>query len=167
VDFFAEISTLVHNENIRHLFGCDSLMRISLFFFAIGLGLAGFACGSKGGSDGSTPTVRSQFSSIQQEIFNASCNAPSCHGSGVKGGLSLIEANSYQQLTGTVSTLDKKNLPPFLRVKPGSPDSSFIIVKLTAPDTSQGEIMPKGSDRLSQDKIDAIRQWILDGAPNN
>jgi hypothetical protein len=52
-------------------------------------------------------------------------------------------------------------------VKPGSPDSSFLFVKIIGPDTSQGEMMPKGTDKLTQDNIDAVRQWILNGAPNN
>jgi hypothetical protein len=52
-------------------------------------------------------------------------------------------------------------------VKPGSPDSSFLYIKITSPDTTQGEIMPKGSDKLTRDKIEAVRQWIFNGAPNN
>ena len=61
----------------------------------------------------------------------------------------------------------KKNAPPFLRVKPGSPDSGLLFVKIIAPDTNQGEVMPKGADKLTQNSIDAIRRWILNGAPNN
>jgi len=63
--------------------------------------------------------------------------------------------------------MDKKDRPQLLRVQPGSPDSSFLLLKLIAPDTSQGEIMPKGTDKLSQNEIDAIRRWILSGAPDN
>jgi hypothetical protein len=52
-------------------------------------------------------------------------------------------------------------------VKPGSPDSSLLFVKIIAPDANQGEVMPKGADKLTQNSIDAIRRWILNGAPNN
>jgi hypothetical protein len=51
----------------------------------------------------------------------------------------------------------KKNAPPFLRVKPGSPDSGLLFVKIIAPDTNQGEVMPKGTNKLTQNNIDAIR----------
>ncbi len=61
----------------------------------------------------------------------------------------------------------KKNAPPLRRVKPGSPDSSFLFIKIIAPDTNQGELMPKGLGKLTQNSIGAIRQWILNGAPNN
>ncbi|HTY09904.1 MAG TPA: cytochrome c [Bacteroidota bacterium] len=124
-----------------------------------------FSCSSRRGSQ--DRPIEPKLSSIQKEIFDESCNAPSCHGSGKKGNLSLVKGNSFTQLVGVGSTMDKKNLPQFLRVKPGNPDSSFLVVKLIAPDSSQGEIMPKGADKLTQNEIDAIRRWILSGAPDN
>jgi len=108
-----------------------------------------------------------KFSSIQKVIFHERCNASSCHGSGMKGGLSLIEGASRLQLVGVASTVDKKHSTPWLRVVPGNPDSSFLIVKLTAPDSTEGEVMPRGNDRLSSRQIDSIRQWIRNGAPDN
>jgi hypothetical protein len=85
----------------------------------------------------------------------------------MKGGLSLVDGNSLQQLVSITGTADRKNLPPFLRVKPGSPDSSLLYIKITLPDSTQGELMPKGPDKLRQEDIDAIRQWIVNGAPND
>ncbi|MGA7159974.1 MAG: hypothetical protein WBZ48_03165 [Bacteroidota bacterium] len=111
--------------------------------------------------------IEPKLSSIQKEVFDENCNAPSCHGSGRKGDLSLVAGNSYTQLVDIQSTADKKNYPPLIRVKPGYPDSSFLFVKIIAPDTNQGELMPKANDKLTQNSIDAIRQWILNGAPNN
>ena len=142
-------------------------MRIAYFFPMLLIIVSAFACVSHDKSNANAEIPDTTFSSIQKAVFHESCSAPSCHGSGAKGGLSLLAGESYTQLAGVPSTLDKKNFPPFLRVKPGHPDSSFLLVKLTAPDSSQGEIMPKGSDRLSRSQIDAIRRWILAGAPNN
>jgi hypothetical protein len=85
----------------------------------------------------------------------------------MKGGLSLVDGNSFQQLVGVKGTSDRKNLPPFFRVKPGCSDSSFLYIKITLPDSTQGELMPKGSDKLTQEDIDAIHQWIVNGAPND
>jgi len=112
-------------------------------------------------------TVEPKLSSIQREIFDKNCNAGSCHGSGMKGGLSLVAGNSYRQLLDIAGSIDKKNVPAFVRVFPGNPDSSFLYIKITSPDTNQGEIMPRGNDRLSPEKIKSIRQWILDGARDN
>ncbi|MGA9407621.1 MAG: hypothetical protein WBW71_10860 [Bacteroidota bacterium] len=136
-----------------------------MFTFLFSLGV--LSCGSNGKSSSTGEAIEPKLSSIQKEIFDESCNAPSCHGSGRKGDLSLVAGNSFGQLVGIRSTADKKNLPPFLRVKPGSPDSSLLFIKIIAPDTNQGELMPKGADKLTQNSIDAIRQWILNGAPNN
>jgi mono/diheme cytochrome c family protein len=125
------------------------------------------SCNSQKKSDAPPKILEPKLSSLQQEIFDARCNAPSCHGSGVKGGLSLVGENSYRQLVGVRGTTDRMNTPPLFRVQSGSPDSSFLYIKITLPDTSQGELMPKGSDKLTPDEIEAVRQWIMSGAPNN
>lgn len=142
-------------------------MRVAPFFPILLIIISAFACTSRDKSNRNAEIPDTTFSSIQKIIFHQTCNTPSCHGSGAKGGLSLLAGESYQQLVGVRSTLDKKNFSPLLRVNPGYPDSSFLLVKLTAPDSSQGEIMPKGSDRLNQSQIDVIRRWILAGAPND
>ena len=142
-------------------------MRIPLIIFiALGSFLP-ISCTSKNGSNELAKPIEPKLSSLQHDIFDVSCNAPSCHGSGVKGGLSLTDSNSYKQLVGIEGSVDRKNRPSFFRVKPGSPDSSLLFIKITSPDTSQGELMPKGSDKLAKEKVEAIRQWIESGAPNN
>lgn len=165
--FFAEISTLQNYKSIKHKFRYFNLVRIPALLCTLLFSFAAFSCSSRGKSNLSGETVEPKLSSIQKEIFDKNCNTPSCHGSGKKGDLSLISGNSFAQLVGVQSTADRKNIPPFLRVKCGSPDSSILFIKIIAPDTNQGEVMPKGTDKLSQNSIDAIRQWILRGAPNN
>jgi len=165
--FFAKIFTLQNHNSIRNEFRYFNLIRIPALLCTLLFSFAALSCSSQGKSNSSGKTVEPKLSSIQQEIFDENCNAPSCHGSGKKGNLSLVAGNSFEQLVGIRSTIDKKNLPSFLRVKPGSPDSSILFIKIIAPDTNQGEVMPKGTDKLSQNSIDAIRQWILNGAPNN
>jgi hypothetical protein len=163
---FVEISTLWNHEYLSHGLWCLSLIRTPALLCTMLFSLAAFSCSSHGKSNPSE-LVEPNLSSIQKEIFDENCNAPSCHGSGRKGDLSLVAGNSFGQLLGVRSTADKKNFPPFLRVKPGSPDSSLLFIKITVPDTSQGELMPKGADKLTQNSVNAIRQWILNGAPDN
>lgn len=165
--FFVEISTLQNHSSIRHKFRYFNLIRIPAFLCILFFSFAALSCSSRGKSNLSGETVEPKLSSIQKKIFDENCNAPSCHGSGKKGDLSLISGNSFAQLVGVQSTADRKNIPPFLRVKRGSPDSSILFIKIIAPDTNQGEVMPKGADKLSQNGIDAVHQWILSGAPNN
>ena len=142
-------------------------MRIAMLLCAALFCMGFLSCGSNGKSGSSPQIIEPKLSSIQKEIFDESCNAPSCHGSVKKGSLSLVAGNSFAQLVGVRSTSDKKNIPPYLRVNPGSPDSSILLIKIVAPDTNQGEAMPKANDKLPQNSVDAIRQWILSGAPNN
>jgi hypothetical protein len=54
-------------------------------------------------------------------------------------------------------------VPSLLRVKPGDPDSSYIIQKLEGR-AAVGAQMPLGQAPLPQSTIDIIRQWISEGA---
>jgi hypothetical protein len=58
-----------------------------------------------------------------------------------------------------------------LRVKPGDPNASFIIIKLKSKnrvDSRYGSGMPfNAPGTLCQTSLDAITQWIMAGAPNN
>ena len=152
-----EKSTLVGDEILRHTFSMISLMRvISYAVLLVCLGI--FSCTSR------DPVAEPKLSSIQHEIFDRSCNAASCHGSGMKGGLSLLASGSHQQLVGVVSVGDHRTVLPLLRVNAGKPDSSFLYLKLVALADSQGVLMPKGADKLSQENIEAVRTWIANGA---
>jgi hypothetical protein len=51
------------------------------------------------------------------------------------------------------------------RVAPGDPDGSCLVLKLEGSVLSSGNAMPPPpAPALSQEKIDAIREWILQGA---
>ncbi len=51
-------------------------------------------------------------------------------------------------------------------VERGNPDESYIIKKLMG--TAEiGERMPFGGNPIATDHLNTIRQWILEGAPNN
>ena len=152
--------TLIGHEILRHIISMISLMR-SISSAALFLCLGIFSCTSR------EPVAVAKFSSIQHEIFDKSCNAPSCHGSGMKGELCLIAGSSRQQLVGILSAGDHRNAPPMLRVNAGKPDSSFLYLKLVALADSQGVLMPKGGDKLSQENIEAIRAWIANGAKDD
>lgn len=114
-----------------------------------------------GGS--TSPPLSADFESIQENIFTPICSV--CHaGGGAPQGLRLDAANSYNLLVGVPST----EVPSLLRVKPGDPDSSYIIQKLEG-HAAVGAQMPFGCPTtqpcLTTSTTAFIRQWITDGAP--
>jgi len=111
-------------------------------------------------------TFDSTFAAIQEAIFkNHGCANDACHGSASSGGLDLRTDAAYASLfqakaQGTAS----------VRVQPGAPQESYLYLKLKAA-TEPGSVqianspMPIGTPALSADQLEAIRIWILGGAP--
>src|SRR6266478_266304 len=114
---------------------------------------------SAGGSTGGPVTA--DFQSIQNNAFTPICSK--CHiGGGAPEGLQLDSAHSYNLLVGVPSA----EQPSLLRVKPSDPDSSYMVHKIEGLPGITGGQMPLGETPLPQATIDAIRQWITNGAPN-
>ena len=110
------------------------------------------------GSGGGGP-LTPDFASIQDNVFTPICTR--CHsGPSAPEGLQLDAAHSYQLLVGVPST----EQPTLLRVKPGDPDHSYMVLKIQGSAGIQGGRMPLGGPYLPQSTIDTIRQWITDGA---
>jgi mono/diheme cytochrome c family protein len=115
--------------------------------------------GGGGGGGGGTPTAT--FSSIQVNVFTPTC--ATCHsGAAAPHGLRLDAANSYALLVGVPS--DEQ--PSILRVKANDPNNSYLVQKIQGT-AATGERMPAGLPALPQATIDAIRQWITNGAMND
>jgi|SRR6266508_2355516 len=135
-------------------------MRLGSLLFFLFLG----ACGG-GGSDG-TAVPLAQLSDIQQKIFSPSCAAFSaCHSPSGKAGKCLLTAgNSYNSLVNHVASGN----PAKMLVTPGHTESSFLLEKLRGelgPD--EGDPMPLNNPSLSDAQIQAIADWIAQGAPND
>ena len=101
------------------------------------------------------------FSQIQTEIFTPLCSG--CHTSGGAAGLNLsAEEVSYANLVGVNALFS----PDLLRVEPGNPDDSFLMIKLEGGERLVGQRMPAGgANPLSEDQLKLVRDWIADGAP--
>ena len=114
-----------------------------------------------GSGNGPPPPLTADFQSIQDNVFTPICVR--CHsGAGAPEGLALDAPHSYALLVGVPSNEDAG----LLRVKPGVPDSSYLVLKLQGSPGIVGVQMPFGGPPLPQATIDVIRQWITNGAPN-
>lgn len=110
---------------------------------------------------GSSGPITADFQSIQDHVFTPICSK--CHiGASAPEGLQLDAAHSYNLLVGVPSA----EQPSLLRVKPGDPDDSYMVRKIEGLPGIDGGQMPLGETPLPQATIDAIRQWITNGAPN-
>ena len=109
--------------------------------------------------------IEPTLASIQEHVFTPICSA--CHIAGGTGALMHLdtEGNSYDYLVGVNAPPSSFYCRPFPRVSPGDPDNSCIVMKLEdAPGILNNPMPPPPLPPLDQEQIDAIRQWIADGA---
>jgi hypothetical protein len=105
------------------------------------------------------------FSQIQSQIFTPTCAKAGCHAaSSAEEGPVLEAGQAYGNLVGRSAT----QRSGFARVEPGSPERSYMILKLRGDPSITGERMPQdGPPYLTNEQIDGIAAWIRAGAPNN
>lgn len=105
--------------------------------------------------------TKSTYGGNVQPIFDASCAIPTCHaGANPADGLDLSASVSY----GNLFLVRPEPDEPYL-VEPFAPASSILYQRIISTDSS--ERMPLFGDALPQAQIDAIRNWILEGAADN
>jgi hypothetical protein len=105
--------------------------------------------------------ITADFQSIQDNVFTPICSK--CHvGASAPEGLQLDAAHSYNLLVGVPSA----EQPNLLRVKQSDPDNSYMVRKIEGASGIDGGQMPLGETPLPQATINAIRQWVMNGAPN-
>lgn len=135
-----------------------------------------FSCGGGGSSDGDDDGgedgdgdtgLQATLSSIQENIFTPTCARSGCHSAAsASNGLSLADGDSFSELVGVASS----DVPTMDRVEAGDPDTSYLIHKLRGTQATVGgggSDMPQGASALSDEEIEAIEEWITNGAANN
>jgi hypothetical protein len=127
------------------------------------------------------PNLQPHFSSIKTQLLQQSCGtgmAGKCHsvgGAQFSGGLDYA-TDPYVALLGT-SGLGapaqniKGSVMNLLRVKPGDPANSFLVIKLktsSSMDPQYGSGMPfNAPGTVCSTAVDTISQWIMAGAKND
>lgn len=102
------------------------------------------------------------LSNIQANVFNTSCAVSGCHrGANAPHGLDLSAGNAY----GNLVNVESRGVPELLRVEPGNPGGSYLVMKVEGAPGIVGARMPLGRPRLSDTQIQLIRAWIEEGAP--
>ncbi|HSG63732.1 MAG TPA: hypothetical protein VLD39_01985, partial [Gammaproteobacteria bacterium] len=120
-------------SSIRHQRSRRAALRLGIL---AGCALLG-ACGSGDGFEAvGGGMLEPTFASIQANVFTPICEQ--CHaGAGAPEGLRLDAANSYALLVGVPSQQESG----FLRVEPGDPENSYVIMKLEGR-AGSGQRMP-------------------------
>lgn len=107
------------------------------------------------------PPAASAFDEIQATIFTPSCALSGCHaGANAQQQMDLSEGRSYGSIVGVPS----RERPDLLRVDPGDPDASYLLMKIEGAPGIVGARMPLGRSPLSAAQIALVRSWIADGA---
>jgi hypothetical protein len=123
------------------------------------------------------------FTNLRTHLFQVSCAiVGGCHltadatSTTLRGGGGLdLETDVYAHLLGVNGMGAPANnqegaLRDLIRVKPGDPDGSFLLIKLQLTTTTQdyGTGMPfTAPGSVCPSTLSTIRTWIMSGAPNN
>lgn len=102
---------------------------------------------------------------IQESIFTPRCAIPQCHdAASATGNLVLVEGASHAELVNVIPEVPLAAQAGQLRVDPGNPSNSFLLVKLLGPPPGAGSPMPLEGDPLKPEEIQQVSNWILQGA---
>ncbi len=126
----------------------------------------GGSTGPVGATSSDAPTTGASgscdFAVDVQPIFTTSCALGGCHaGATAQLGLDLGEGVAYGALVG----VDSASLPGTLRVAPGDPAASLLLLKV-GPNPPVGQRMPLGG-ALSAAQLATLEAWVTAGAPES
>jgi hypothetical protein len=99
------------------------------------------------------------------KILQARCAMPACHaGARASQGLRLEMGRVYRTTVNVRARTDSR----YLRVDPGAPDRSLLVLKLLAPGEGhyRGPRMPMGMTPLSEAEVAQVRAWIASFPPS-
>ncbi len=109
------------------------------------------------------PDPTATFTRVQREVFTPSCALSGCHaGSAPQLGMVLEAGKAYRSLVDVVSVETS-----LLRVFPGLPNDSYLVVKLRGDPAILGSRMPPGGTTVTSAQLSLVVDWIRRGAPND
>jgi len=128
---------------------------------ALFLGL--YACNQKSPMTPQAVVVQPALASIQANIFNLKCAVAGCH---VVGGIAPFSLERGLAFNNLVYAGSAYGNPRLMRVQPNNAMSSSLYLKILGdPQTGGSQArMPAGLGPMSMTEINAIRDWINNGA---
>ena len=117
---------------------------------------------------GTSPSAAT-FSTLYDTIFApVGCAAAFCHGANAPAGALQLGSRdrAYEALVGVPAAGAACAGRGLLRVAPGDPGASLLLLKLTSRPPC-GVAMPAPDALLSDSQVAVIRRWIEVGAPDN
>jgi Big-like domain-containing protein len=110
---------------------------------------------------GVAPTLQS----IQANIFTPTCSVAGCHDGGGSQLPRSIDLRNETASRTSLAGVPSVQVPALQRVAPGNAADSYVIRKLEGGPGILGQRMPfNGPPYLDQNTINAIREWINNGA---
>jgi mono/diheme cytochrome c family protein len=107
-----------------------------------------------------TPAKAQDMEELQEQvasIFAQSCAQVGCHaGSDAQMGMNLERETFVGHTVGAAS----RERPDLEIVHPGNPDSSYLVMKVRGHEDIVGAPMPFTGNRLSEQEIASIENWI-------
>ena len=104
-----------------------------------------------------------RLSTLQEEVLDRHC-VTDCHeGVNAASNLRLEREQTYRALVNQAS----QQLTGKIRVVPGDPESSYLIIKMEGGAGMVGVQMPRLAPPRPQSEINALRGWISRGAPDD
>jgi uncharacterized membrane protein len=129
--------------------------------------VAGAAAGGGAGSSMSSGKL-SFATDVYPKLIRPKCSA--CHNDAPSfGGLAYFPGDAsfaYGNLVNVPAGAAENNLckaSGLMRVKPGDPEHSLMYLKLTMPPCGS-KMPPAAFSQATQEQVDLVRQWIMDGA---
>jgi len=133
---------------------------LSMVLCSAALGAIGCSGGESGSVDGGTP-IAATLPEIEIKIFARSCVFSSCHGKDSPREMLSLVGPTYDALVNQPS----RQVQGRVLVKPGDPEGSYLYEKITHAAPASGDRMPQLQPALSAAAIQAVRDWITEGAP--
>jgi hypothetical protein len=104
-----------------------------------------------------SPQAVNDLESRVMEIFEKNCTSAGCHsGSYPQQGLKLTR-EAFYSTTVNQPSVEK---PGLMRVDPGNPDSSYLVMKILGTAGITGLQMPFGKGPLTQQEIQMVVEWV-------
>lgn len=106
------------------------------------------------------------FQKLLAEVIVPTCAQAFCHEPNPPAApMTLSAEEAYGELVGTASS----QVPGLLRVKPGDPENSYLLIKLRAVSITDFATtqMPLNKPALDEATVADIEAWIARGAPND